>query len=199
VNRIVAGATVDSLDISLNGAFHEMTFAGLAADLLDSESFVSGWSGLQNFPAEPPMGSFDYSLVGGHLGEAWLGVTAQQVFTLTQASIHIKNNLVPRNMEFGAIYPQAMTAGPRDVSVTFSLFANDTDAIKQLYLAARQRTPISVLFQLGQQRGQMMGVYLPAVTLEIPLYNDHETRLVWEFKASFAQGANNDELFIALP
>jgi hypothetical protein len=152
VDRLVTGATVDSLDISLNGSFHELTFSGLAADLMDSESFASGSAGLQGFPAEPDSSSFDYSIVAGHLGEAWLGFTAQQVFTLTQASIHIKNNLVPRNAEFGFVYPQSIAAGPRDVSANFSLFADDSTTVKNLYLAAKQRTTISVMFQLGQQQ-----------------------------------------------
>jgi hypothetical protein len=198
VDRIVTGATVDTLSISLNGGFHEMAFSGLAADLIDSESFVAGSAGLQGFPVEPPLSGFDYSIVPGNLGEAWLGFTAQQIFTLTQASIQIKNNLVPRNMEFGSAYPRSIAAGPRDVSITFSLFADDSTAVKDLYLAAKQRTPISVMFQLGQQQGQMMGVYLPEVVLEIPFYNDQETRLIWDFKLDVAQGTNNDEVIIAL-
>jgi hypothetical protein len=198
IDRILTGATVDTLNVSLNGTFHEMTFSGLAADLLDSQSFVAGNGGLQTFPAEPTVGGFDYSIVAGHLGEAWVGFTAQQLFTLTAANIQIKNNLVPRNMEFGSVYPLSIAAGPRDVSLNFSLFADDSSMVKDLYLAAKQRSPISLMFQLGQQQGQMMGVYLPSIVPEIPLYDDHETRLIWDFKANIAQGTNNDEIFIAL-
>jgi hypothetical protein len=198
VDRLITGATVDTLNISLNGSFHEMTFSGLAADLLDSESFVAGSAGLPTFPLEPTLGSFDYSIVGGQLGQAWLGFTAQEVFTLTQATIQIRNNLVPRNMEFGFIYPTSIAAAHRDVTITFSLFADDSATVKQLYLAAKRRTPISAMFQLGQQQGQMMGVYLPSVVLEIPLYDDHQTRLIWDFKANVAQGTNNDEIVLAL-
>jgi hypothetical protein len=198
VNRILAGATADALEISLNGGFHEMTFSGLAADLMDSESFVSGTAGLQAFPQEPTPEPFNYPIVGGHLGQAWLGVSAQQVFTLTEATIQLKNNLVPRNMEFGSAYPLSFAAGPRAVTVTFSLFVDDSSTVKGLYAASKMRTPISVMFQLGQQQGQLMAVYLPAVELEMPGYNDREPRLVWEFKANFASGMKNDEIFIAL-
>jgi hypothetical protein len=191
IDRIVTGATVDTMTISLNGAYHEMTFAGLASDLLDSQS-------LQDFPAEPTLSAFDYSIVSGNLGEAWLGFTAQQLFTLTAATIQIKNNLVPRNMEFGTIYPQSIAAGPRDVSLNFSLYADDSSMVKDLYLAAKQRTPISIMFQLGQQQGQMLGIYLPSIVPELPLYDDQEPRLVWDFKANIAQGTNNDEIYLAL-
>jgi hypothetical protein len=54
------------------------------------------------------------------------------------------------------------------------------------------------MFQLGQQQGQMMGVYLPQVMLEMPLYDDQESRLIWDFKTDVAQGTNNNEIFIAL-
>jgi hypothetical protein len=198
LNRVVTGATVDTLTVSLNGAFHEMAFSGLAADLIDSGSFTAGSAGLQDFPAEPIVGTFDYSVVPGHLGEAWLGVTAQQMFSVTQASIQIKNNLVPRNAEFGSSYPRSIAAGPRDVSVSFSLFVDDSTTVAELYIAAKQRTPISVMFQLGQQQGQMMGVYLQAVVLEMPHYDDREPRLIWDFKANVAQGTKNDELAIAI-
>lgn len=198
IDRIITGGTVDALTISLNGAFHEMNFAGLAANLLDSQSFVAGTAGLLTFPNEPTVGVFDYSVVPGHLGEAWLGVTAQQMFSITQATIQLKNNLVSRNVEFGSVYPSSIAAGPRDVSVSFSLFADDSSTVKALYVAAVQRTPISIMFQLGQQQGQMMGVYLPSVELEMPQYDERDPRLIWDFKANTAQGTNNDELFITL-
>lgn len=198
VDRIVTGATVDTLTVSLNGSFHEMSFSGLAADLLDSESFVAPSAGIQSFPAEPPIGSFDLSIVPGHLGEAWLGFTAQQLFTLTAVSIQVKNNLVPRNMDFGSAYPLSIVAGPRDVSLSFSLFADDSSTVKDLYLAAKQRAPISAMLQLGQQQGQMMGIYLPSFVPEIPIYDDRDTRLIWDFKGNIAQGTNNDEMVIAL-
>lgn len=198
VSRIVTGATTDTLEISLNGGFHEMTFGGLAADLIDSGSFAAGAAGLQSFPTEPTLADYDYSVVGGSLGEAWLGTSATQIFTLTRASIQIKNNLVSRNAEFGATYPTSFAAGPREVTMTFSLYVDDSTTVSNLYIAAKQRTPISVMFQLGQQQGQLMGVYLPAVQLELPIYDDREPRLIWDFKVSVAQGTNNDEIFIAV-
>jgi hypothetical protein len=101
-------------------------------------------------------------------------------------------------MEFGFIYPSSIAAGPRNVSITFSVFADDSSLIESLYVAAKLRTPVPAMFQLGQQQGQMMGVYLPQVMLEMPLYDDQESRLIWDFKTDVAQGTNNNEIFIAL-
>ena len=53
------------------------------------------------------------------------------------------------------------------------------------------------MIQLGQQQGQLMGIFMPAMTPEIPNFNDSETRLQWEFKNNKAQGTANDEFFIA--
>jgi hypothetical protein len=197
VSRVVAGATVDSLDISLNGDFHEFVFAGLAADLLDSASFQSGEGGVGAFPKEPAIGAFDYSIVAGHLGEAWIGSAPNQFFTLTAADVKLKNNLQPRNQEFGAIYPRSMASGARQVLANFSLFAQDDAQTEALYTAAKLRTAVAMMLQLGQQQGQIMGVYLPSIVPEMPMYDDRETRLIWEFSGNVAKGVNNDELFIA--
>lgn len=197
VSRIITGAGVDSLTINVNGDYHELSYAGPAADILDSQSFVAGMSGLASFPAEPALSSFDYSVVPGNLGEAWLGNSANQFFTLTQASIQLKNNLDGRNREFGKLYPTSLAPGPREVISEFRLFAQDSSETTGLYVAAKQRNPIPAMLQLGQQQGQMMGIFLPEVMPEMPLFDDSETRLQWDFKGNLSQGVSNDEIYIA--
>ncbi len=73
----------------------------------------------------------------------------------------------------------------------------DNDATHGLYQAARQESPISVMFQLGEAEGQLMGVYLKSVVPEIPEFEDGENRLKWTFRASRAQGTAEDEIAIA--
>lgn len=198
VSRIVTGAAVDTFVASINGDFHEFVFSGPAADLLDSSSFVSGTAGLSNFPAEPGIGDFDNSIVPGHLGQVWLGGgTVARFFTLTEASINLRNNMEVRNQEFGSSYPRAIAPGPRHISSTFTVLAQDDAQTTSLCAAAKQRTPISALLQLGQQQGRLMGLYLPSVVPEIPNYDDSDTRLRWEFRNNIAQGAANDEFYLA--
>ena len=81
--------------------------------------------------------------------------------------------------------------------MTMELFSQDDDASTALYQAARQRSPISVMFQLGEQAGQLFGAYMTAMVPEVPEFDDHETRLEWKFQNSRAQGTVNDELYIA--
>lgn len=197
VSRMVTGAGVDLLEVSVNGDYHEFIFNGPACDLLDSSNFIPGSAGLGAFPSEPTLASFDYSIVPGQLGEVWLGSAPDQFFTLTQATLQVKNNIDLRNQEFGSSFPRALAPGPREVTASFSIFAQDDAQTAALYTAAKQRAPISAMLQLGQQQGQIIGVYLPSITPEIPRYNDAETRLQWQFKNNLAQGTTEDEVFIA--
>jgi hypothetical protein len=197
VSRIIVGGAVDTLTVSINGDYHEFTFAGPAADLLDSCSFSAGSAGLTRYPTEPVLETFDYSLVPGHLGEVWLGGPASQFFTLTDASAQVKNNIEARSQEYGSSYPQAISAGPREVLSKFVLLAQDDAQTVALYAAAKQRISIPAMLQLGQQQGQVMGIFMPKVVPEIPLYEDSEPRLQWEFHNNLAQGVADDEITIA--
>jgi hypothetical protein len=53
------------------------------------------------------------------------------------------------------------------------------------------------MLQLGQQQTQLVGIYLPRVTPEIPVYNDSQPQLQWEFTNNIASGVNNDEIYLA--
>ena len=141
VCRIVTGAAVNSLEISVNGDYHEFIFTGHARDLLDISSVISGTAGLSSFPEEPGSRDFSYSIVPGHLGQVWLGNPANQFFTLTEASILLNNSIEVRNSEFGSSYPRAIVPGIRVVSSNFMLLAQDDAQTTGLYEAAKQRYP----------------------------------------------------------
>jgi hypothetical protein len=198
VQRLLCGAAVDQMEIQVNGDYHEFHFSGLAQDVLDSSSFSSANVGqLQSFPAEPALAAFDYSIVPGNMGEAWLGTTPAQFLTITSASIVLKNQLDTRSREFGSNLPRSISPGQRSVTAAFDLFSQDDDATKELYQASRQQSPISVMFQLGVAEGQVMGVYLPSVIPEVPEFNDGQNRLQWKFRQSRAQGTVDDEIAVA--
>ncbi len=197
VQRILCGAVVDQLRVDVNADFHQFTFAGMAQDLLDNCSFEGGMGQLQEFPEEPQLGEFDYSIIPGHLGQAWIGTAPDRFYTITSATFLLDNNLSLRAKEFGAIVPRSVAPGRRMVSVDFDLFEQDDQATKELYQAARRQSPISVMFQLGQQDGQLFGVYLKSVVPEVPSFDDSDARLQWRFKNSRAQGTADDEIGVA--
>ena len=197
VHRILYGAAVDQIQIDVNGDFHEFRFSGPSADVVDSASFTSGQAGLQQFPAEPDSTGFDYTIIPGHLGQAWIGSIPGQFFTLTSARVSFSNNVDLRAHEFGYLLPRAIAPGQRDIRVDFSVYAQDDAQTAALYQASRQQSPVSVMFQLGQQQGQLCGVFLKSVMAEVPEYDDKETRLIWDFKSCRAQGIGDDEIAIA--
>jgi hypothetical protein len=198
VQRLLSGAAVNQMDIVVNGDFHEFQFQGMAQDVLDSTSFVSGGpEQLSSFPAEPPLGAFDYTIVPGNLGEAWLGTSPAQFFTITSASVQLKNSLDTRMNEFGSSLPQAIAPGPRTVSATFSLYGLTDSATQGLYQAARQQSPVTIMFQLGQTAGLTFAVNMNSVIPQVPEFDDSSNRQQWKFRASRAQCTINNEVSIA--
>jgi hypothetical protein len=197
VQRIVNGAAMNTMQIKVNGDFQEFVFAGPSQDLLDTTSFIGGEGGLTSFPAEPADTGFDYTIVPGHLGQVWMGAIPTQFLTLTQAELQLDNGIDLRVKEFGSDFARCIAGGLRNVTLNFEIFEQDDDQTKALYQAARQRSPISVMLQLGEQSGQLFGAYMPAMVPAVPEFDDGETRLQWKFQNSRAQGSVNDELHIA--
>ena len=197
VQRIFSGAAVNRMKVNVNGDFHEFEFSGPASDVLDSSSFEAGEATLASFPAEPPLSGLEYPIVPGHLGQMWIGSAPNQFFAVTKAELTFDNALDLRAREFGATLPRAISPGIRSVTLDFSLYQEDQAATRALYQAARQRSPVSVMIQLGQQRRQLFGIYLRAVILEVPEFDDTDKRQQWQFQNCRAQGDVNDEVFLA--
>ncbi len=198
VQRVLAGAGVDKMSVELNGDFHTFGFSGHAQDLVDGASFIAGQNGATAFPSEPTLAGDTYSPVPGNLGQVWIGVLPTQMFTVSSATIEVRNNLEARNKEFGSSLPQGLNPGLREVSVSLELFAQDDALTAALYQAARQQDPVGLMFQLGQSAGQLAGIYIKSIVPEVPTFDDSEKRLKWKFKESRAQGTSNDEIAIAL-
>jgi hypothetical protein len=199
VQRILSGAGVGRMRVALNGDYHEFEFSGPAKDIVDNASFAAGQGELTEFPTEPAGEQFDYSIIPGHLGEAWLGNTPDLFYTVTGAELVIDNDLDTRDREFGCKVPapHAISPGRRKVLLDLQLYELDDAATKALYQAARQQSPVAVMFQLGQQSGQLFGVYLKSVAPEVPEFDDRDRRLEWRFTDCQAQGTVDDEIYIA--
>ena len=197
VQRILYGAGIDKMQVRVNGDYHEFRFTGMAKDLADSATFETGQAGLSSFPPEPQEVGFDYSIIPGHLGQAWLGPMAERFFTITAAEVTLDNDLDMRAREFGALTPRCLVPGMRKVTVDFSLYGRDDEATVALYQAAQQQSPIEVMFQLGEAPGQLFGMYLKSVIPEAPEFDDSEAKLEWHFRGCRAQGTVGDEFVVA--
>ncbi len=197
VQRIVSGAAVSRLKIAATGDYHGFEFSGPAQDVIDDSSFVPGLGELTNFPAEPALETFDYVIVPGHLGQAWIGTGSDRFYTITDASVVIDNDLDLRAFEFGSPLARCVVPGRRSVTLDLELYEQDDLQTKALYQAARSQSPISVMIQLGQANGQMCGVYIPSLVPEVPEFDDTDRRLKWHFQESRAQGTVDDEIAVA--
>jgi hypothetical protein len=197
VQRVLGGMAVDTLSITVNGDFHEFHFSGQAQDLVDTASFENGEFSLSTYPAEPTVAPINYSIIPGNLGQVWLGSSPTQFFTLTNGEVTFTNNLELRASEYGFILPSVIAPGPRTVTINFSLYEMDDTATAALYQAARQRSPISVMLQLGQQQGELFGIFMQSVVPEVPAFDDSDKRLQWQFQSCRAQGSVNDEIYVA--
>jgi tail tube protein len=197
VNRLLIGAAVGQLEIKVNADFHEFEFKGEAQDVLDTVSFAAGQGGLSSFPAEPAVAGFTGVPVPGNLGQAWLGATASKFVTVTKASISLDNDLDLRNREFGSSVPLCHGGGLRKVLAELRLYEDDDAATRGLYQAARAQTPIGVMFQLGQAAGSLFGAYLKTVVPKVPEFDDADRILEWSFSDCRAQGAGDDEIYVA--
>lgn len=197
VQRLLCGVAIDKLMLSVNGDYHEFEFQGLAQDIIDSTSFASGQGQLTAFPLEPALANFLQTAVPGNLGQAWLGSTPQEFLTVTKAQVQVDNALDARTHEFGTNVPISISPGPRSVAMDLTLFERSDSATAELYQAARQRSPIGVMLQLGEATGQLCGIYMTSVIPEVPEFQDEERRLQWRFQKSRAQGTANDEIAVA--
>ena len=197
LQRILCGAAINRFLIQVNGDYHQFEFSGVAQDLIDSSSFSGDMGALSAFPDEPLTATFDYSIVPGNMGQAWLGNGPDRFYTIANASFMVDNALDVRAREFGSNLPRGISPGRRSVALEFELFEQDDAATKGLYQAARQQSPIEVMFQLGEQNQQLIGIYLKSVVPDVPEFDDSEHRLRWRFRESRAQGTVDDEIVVA--
>ncbi|MGJ5817879.1 hypothetical protein [Paludibaculum fermentans] len=197
VQRILRGAAVDEMEIRVNGDFHEIRFAGQAADVIDSASFQSGEGGLTQFPVEPALQGLSEMPVPGHLGQVWIGNGANRLFTLSDARVVVKNNMEFRTRDFGTLTPRCLVPGQREVSVDLEMYGQDQPVFEEIYQAARQRSPIPLMLQLGEQDGALCGVFLPSFVPAVPEFDGEDSRMRWRLKGSQALGSGEDEIYVA--
>lgn len=197
IERILRGSAVDVLGFQVNGDFHQLSFSGFAADMIDNVSFEVGQGGLTAFPEEPSGDDLIENPVPGHLGQAWIGVEPVQLFTLSEARITVKNNLDFRTNDFGSLLARCLVPGDREVSVDLVMYSQDGAPFDEIYQAARSRTAIPLMIQMGEAAGQMCGIYIPSFIPAVPEFNDSEARLRWKLSGSQAVGTEEDEIYVA--
>ena len=197
VQRIITGAAVDELQVEMNGSFHQFTCKGPAQEVLDSVTFEAGMAGLTEFPVEPVVEPTAGAPIPGHIGQMWIGAEPSRLYTISDMSLRVKNNVVMRSNEFGSYVPLCFSAGRREVSIQFSLYERDDEVSRMIYQASRSRTPLGLMVQFGDTSGQLCGIWLKGFVPQVPEFDDDDGQLSWKFNSSQAQGGTDDEISIA--
>jgi hypothetical protein len=197
VHRVVCGAAANRMRVAVNGDFHSFEFSGPAMDVLDSASFATGEGGQAQFPAEPEAATLTHSIIPGHLGQVWFGESPDRFYTVTRLDLELVNDAELRDQEYGSLMARGISPGRRVVSADVEIFERDDEATRGLYRAARERHPVSLMVQLGEQAGQLFGIWAAALIPTVPEFDDSDTRLRWSFEGCRAQGSADDELWIA--
>jgi hypothetical protein len=198
LNRVVRGASVDVLELNIDGDYHVLRAIGKAAEVITSCAFQPGAGGMASFPAEPPEQPDTGAPVLGHMGQIWLGTGPARLETVTAATVRIDNQSDYRNEEYGSLFPFGIVPGPRQVTFDCNLYVRDSASYSEMLQAALQLSPVSLMLQFGQEAGRLCGVWLPAVVPAIPEYLDSEERLVWRLRGSQAHGTKEDEIHVAI-
>ena len=196
VQRILNGCVVDEMSVELNGDFHELTFRGQAAGVIDSRTFEAQQGGLAGFPAEPALAPLMEMPVPGHLGQAWLGAAPTPLETVAEARIRVRNHAEMRWRDFGLKEPKCAAPGDREVTVDLEIYGNNSAACEALYASASRREPVPLMVQMGETPGGMCGIYIPNFVPNPIEFVDGEERLRWRLRGSVAQGTREDELFV---
>ena len=151
------------------------------------------------FPAEPAIAPLTYSLVPGHLGEAWMGATpALVVLYGDEGSTDVQQQSGPQKQRVW--FPAGSRNQPRGSQRGdrfHCLPAGRRDHARVVPGGNGNGSPIPVMLQLGQQSGQMFGLYMSSVIPQVPQFDDSDKRQQWQFVNCRAQGVLNDEIFVA--
>lgn len=196
VQRILNGCVVDEMSVELNGDFHELTFRGLAAGVIDNKTFEAQQGGLASFPVEPVVAPLMEMPVPGHLGQAWLGASATPLETVAEAKIRVRNHAELRWRDFGLTEPKCAVPGDREVTVDLEVYGNSSAACEALYASASRREPMPLMVQMGEVSGALCGIYIPNFVPAPAEFLDNEERLRWRLRGSVAQGTREDELYV---
>ncbi len=181
MHRLLYGAGVDQMEILINGDYHEFHFSGVAKDVLDSSSFETGAGATDELPGGTALDTFDYSIVPGHMGQAWLGDIANAV--LHDHERHNHSEKRARDTEQGV--------RPVDLDGDFTGAAHGDGGLRPLRAGRRrhQGTVPGGAAAIADQRdvparrerpGSVMGVYLKSVVPEVPEFDDGQNRLQWK-------------------
>lgn len=147
-------------------------------------------------PAEPASQTTNGVPIPGYQGEVW--INGQRFTTLIAGGVMLTNNSLMRQNEFGVQVPQGHAEGIRDIEMDFDVNENDNAQTQALLTASIGRITVPVFYQFGNVAGQIVVVYAPNVTPQVPRRDDGAPNVHWVFTGNRASASvSNTELAMA--
>lgn len=204
-NRCAYGCVVNQATFNLGQDIAEFTAEGECRWVLRSKRFASSTTdekgGLTAFPAEPGSPTTAGGIIAGFTGVATLGGNVLSS-NIISATINVRpGNQVVKNT-FGAYLPTGVEGDERNVSISFSIYDDDSTAVEALRAAGETKTGIDIIIQVGAVAGNIYTFTLKNVQLAAgEVDNNSQRRSVINFPESRAFGTtvtSKDEISIAL-
>lgn len=171
---------------------------GEGVSLLTSNGFSSADAitrgGLSAFPTEPGSPVTNGNILAGFTGlvqvqepganvgsDGWDGNTlspgtAQTIAVIRTANIRVQTQNMLVKDTFGSYYPTLTEGGERTVSTSFSLYDSDDTSTENIKQASYDKTPVTIVYQLGTVAGNIWTFTLSNVQLATYELNDQQLR-----------------------
>lgn len=192
MQRIAFGCVVQDATFNLGQDIATMSVNGECLWVLDSVNFAAtdtvGKGGLASFPVEPSSPVTNGGIIAGFTGQATFDSNVLANIRTATLKIGTGNDIVKDT--FGAYYGTTTEGDLRNVTLSFSLYDDDTTGTTNLYQKAISKTPINVTLQIGTVTGSKWTFTITGIQLAVPNLDDGQRRWSASFGDSQASGSS---------
>lgn len=190
--RVATGCIVKTLMLNFGQDIAEFTVEGDCHNVIESDYFsmssVEEKCGWTVFPTEPTSPVTNGGIIAGFTGSITIGGNLQVRIRNLQVKLDNQADVIKDT--FGFYYPNDTEAGVRLVTVSFSLYEDDSAAEQALRQASISKTPVDIQSVVGTVAGSIVEADLKNVQLASPGDDDSALRYVINWPESRAFGTS---------
>ncbi len=201
--RIAYGCVVNEATFNVGADIAEWTASGEAKYVIESDYFGDASTeekgGLSVFPTEPGAPVTNGGIIAGFTGLIVIGGNTQ--VRIRTAQIKINNGAAVIKDTFGTYLPDDVEGDLRNVTLTFTLYEDDTAAQKAIREATITKTPVDADITVGTVTGSIVEFLLKNVQLAAYTLDDSARRYSLTVPESRAFGTSitsKDEITIKI-
>lgn len=196
--RALAGALVKTATFNFGAGVNvaSVSFAGVAPWVVDSFTLPTasvtdafGWHGM-TYPTEPSSHTTNGNQVTGFLGSIQVNGNTYANFKTGQIKLDTGVDL---SEVFGSYYGGTPEAAERNFTAQLSIYDQDDSTTQALYALCEAKTPVTVIYQIGNQTGNTWTLTLNGVQFASPSLDDGGISFVANIEDSSASGLGLDE------